>query len=327
MRCVVTGCAGFVGSHLCDQLLIAGNHVVGIDSFTNYYPRVIKQRNLQQAVDHSRFTFCEADLVWMPLHPVLDGADVVFHLAAQSGVRSSWGAEFETYARNNILVTQRLLEACRDHATLRRVVYASSSSIYGNAHALPLTEPTTPHPVSPYGVTKLAAEHLCSLYHANFGVPTVSLRYFTVYGARQRPDMAFHRFIRAACDGEPIIVHEDGNQTRDFTHVGDIVQATIRAAAASTAVGRVYNVAGGSRVTLNHALDTLERVSGRTLEVIHAPKQAGDVRDTYADIIRARRDLAYEPTTDLVAGLRDEVQWYVELPRASHLKPLIGAVR
>jgi nucleoside-diphosphate-sugar epimerase len=309
MQCIVTGCAGFIGSNLCEQLLKAGHSVLGIDCFTDYYARSAKRRNLKESLAHANFTLLEEDLATIPLTAVLEDAHVVFHQAAQAGVRASWGTQFDTYTRNNILVTQRLLEACKGHRTLRRLVYASSSSIYGDASVLPLTESATPAPVSPYGVTKLAAEHLCSLYHVNFGVPTVSLRYFTVYGRRQRPDMAFHRFIHAALTNEPITVHEDGMQTRDFTHVSDIVQANLLAATEPRAVGRVYNIAGGARTTLAMTLDLIQHVTGRTLSMHYVPKQSGDVRDTYADTSRAREELGYSPVVDLQSGLLDEARW------------------
>lgn len=309
-RCLVTGCAGFVGSHLTDRLLADGHQVVGVDSFNDYYPRFDKERNLTFARRLARFTLHDVDILTVPLETLLDGVEIVFHQAAQAGVRFSWGTQFDVYTRNNILATQRLLEACKSLPTLRRFVYASSSSVYGNAPALPVRESGATHPVSPYGVSKLAAEYLCSLYHDNFGVPTVSLRYFTVYGARQRPDMAFHRFIAAAFHGNLITVHEDGRQTRDFTHVSDIVQANILAANTPEAVGHVYNIAGGSRVTLQHTLDLMQGLVGRTLRIAYGPKQAGDVRDTYADISRARRDLGYSPEKHLEAGLKDEIAWY-----------------
>ena len=322
MRYLVTGCAGFIGSHLSEHLVNDGHEVLGIDSFTDYYPRVHKERNLA-AIQHAPgFTLIEGDLSMLPLTSLLEGVDVVFHQAAQAGVRASWGNQFSFYTQLNVLATQQLLEASRTCTTLRRFVYASSSSVYGNARTLPMSEDATPHPVSPYGVTKLAAEHLCLLYHSNFGVPCVALRYFTVYGARQRPDMAFHRFIRAALAGEAITVHEDGNQTRDFTHVRDIVQANVAAATSPSAPGNVYNVAGGSRVTLNQALAQLAEATDCRLEIRHASQQAGDVRDTYADIARAREDLGYRPTVDLPSGLRDEVNWYRSEARATGLQSM-----
>lgn len=312
MRCVVTGCAGFIGSHLAERLLRDGHEVVGIDAFTDYYSRDHKLSNIRRSLRYRRFKLIEADLLCLPLPSVLRDVEVVFHQAGQAGVRASWGAEFEIYTHHNVLATQALLEACRSCHQLRRFVYASSSSVYGNARAFPVAETTLTQPVSPYGVTKLAGEHLALLYHANFGVPAVALRYFTVYGARQRPDMAFHRFIHAAYRGESITVHEDGSQTRDFTHVSDVVQANILAADSPSAIGNVYNIAGGARVTLNHVLDLIREVTGRPLAVVHASKQAGDVRDTYADIARARADIGYEPATGLTSGLRDEADWLAD---------------
>jgi nucleoside-diphosphate-sugar epimerase len=327
VRCLVTGCAGFIGSHLTERLLQDGFEVIGIDAFTDYYPRAHKMRNLESVLEHPGFTLIEGNLNALPLGRLVQGLDLVFHQAAQAGVRASWGEQFDTYTQQNILATQRLLEACRGATALQRFVYASSSSIYGDTRSLPVTEDVIPHPVSPYGVTKLAAEHLCLLYHTNFNVPSVALRYFTVYGARQRPDMAFHRFIRAGFAGEAITVHEDGDQTRDFTHARDIVQANMKAATSPAASGNVYNIAGGSRVTLNQALVQLAEAMGRQLEVHHAPKQAGDVRDTYADIGRARQDLEYRPTVDLSTGLRDEVEWYESIVRAGERNSAVGTVR
>lgn len=309
MHCLVTGCAGFIGSHLTDKLLADGHDVVGVDCFTDYYDRSVKERNMAGARRSSRFTLIEGDLTKLPLERLLEDVEVVFHQAAQAGVRASWGSQFRVYTRLNVLATQQLLEACRACPSLHRFVYASSSSVYGSAQTLPVSEDARPQPVSPYGVTKLAGEHLCLLYHTNFALPTVALRYFTVYGSRQRPDMAFHRFIRAALNQDPITVHEDGNQTRDFTHVSDIVQANVLAAGRDGAVGRVYNIAGGSHVTVRHVLNLLQELTDRELQITFAPKQAGDVRDTYADISAAQRELGYEPCVDLESGLRDEVQW------------------
>ena len=236
MRVLVTGCAGFIGSHLTESLLFDGHEVVGIDCFNDNYGRPAKRQNLEHALEWKEFDFVPLDLVRGELAPLIEECDVVFHLAAEPGVRSSWGDRFESYERNNIAATHQLLEAAK-LVPEKRFVYASSSSVYGQAEMLPTPESTTPRPFSPYGVTKLAAEHLCDAYHRNFGVALVSLRYFSVYGPRQRPDMAFNIFCRAALDGQPLHVYGDGGQTRDFTYVADVVAATRAAAQSPTAVG------------------------------------------------------------------------------------------
>src|SRR5216117_1614530 len=259
MRALVTGAAGFIGSTLAEHLLADGADVVGIDSFTDYYPRALKERNLSAAQRHPRFRFVESRIQDADLRSVMADCTHVFHLAAQAGVRKSWGRDFSVYTSNNVEATQVLLEACIG-LTLERVVYSSSSSVYGDNVAMPMREDALPQPVSPYGVTKLAAEQLCYLYYVNERVPTVSLRYFTVYGPRQRPDMGFHRFLRATLRGEPITVYGDGEQTRDFTFVADAVSATIAAGTVGTA-GRVYNIGGGSRVSINQVLDIIGRVA------------------------------------------------------------------
>jgi len=261
----VTGAAGFIGSHLAERLLAAGWEVVGVDCFTDYYPRAAKEANLEGLRGQPGFRLVEMDLNSAALGALLQGIDTVFHQAGQPGVRASWGRSFEPYLRSNILATQALLEAALHlKRPLRRFVFASSSSVYGDAPQLPVREDTLPQPISPYGVTKLAAEHLCSLY-TRLGVPAVSLRYFTVYGPRQRPDMAFHRFIRAVLEGREIEIHGDGEQTRDFTYVMDIVDANLSAAAAPAerVVGRVYNLGGGSRVTVNEVIAIVEGAAGR----------------------------------------------------------------
>ena len=307
MKTLVTGAAGFIGSHLCESLLADGHEVVGVDAFIPYYPREVKESNLSRARQQAGFRLVEGRLQELDLAPLLDGAAQVFHLAAQAGVRASWGRDFEIYTENNVLATQRLLEAAVAAGT-PRVVYASSSSVYGDTRELPLREAGACQPVSPYGVTKLAAEHLCVLYERNFGLPTVSLRYFTVYGPRQRPDMAFHRFLRAARDGAPITLYGDGSQTRDFTFVADIVRAT-RAAAEAGRPGCVYNVGGGERVAMSDVLARVERVTGRPLRVLRQPAQKGDMRDTFADTAAARRDLGFASTLDLDEGLAREWEW------------------
>src|SRR5215213_5528429 len=228
MTALVTGAAGFIGSHLADRLLADGVEVRAVDRLSDYYDVDLKRANLANLETHSSFSFLEGDLNQTELGPLLDGVEVVFHLAAQPGVRASWGREFEIYLSDNLLATQRLLEECRERE-LRRFVFASSSSIYGDAERFPTKETDPPAPVSPYGVTKLAAEHLSRQYFGGFGVPTVGLRYFTIFGPRQRPDMAFNRFIRAGLDGEAIDVYGDGLQERDFTYVGDAVEATVAA--------------------------------------------------------------------------------------------------
>ena len=307
MKVVVTGAAGFIGSHLAESLLDDGAEVAGIDCFTDFYPRAAKEANLAPLREHRSFRLHEGRLQDLDLAPVLDGASHVYHLAAQAGVRSSWGREFAHYTEHNVLATQRLLEAAAASGP-PVVVYASSSSVYGDSARLPLREDSPCRPVSPYGVTKLAAEHLALLYHRNFGVPTVSLRYFTVFGPRQRPDMAFHRFFRAALDGEPVVLYGDGGQTRDFTFVSDVVAAT-RAAAVSGRPGSVYNVGGGERVELHQVLRLIERISARPLRIQRREAQRGDMRDTFADTTAAGRDLGFRSRVSLEQGLRREWEW------------------
>jgi UDP-glucose 4-epimerase len=310
VRALVTGAAGFIGSFLCERLLADGHEVVGVDCFTDFYPRALKEANLARARDHRSFRLVEARLQDADLEPLLESAGAVYHLAAQAGVRASWGREFAHYTDHNVLATQRLLEAAVA-AGGPRVVYASSSSVYGDSGTLPLHEDGPCRPVSPYGVTKLAAEHLARLYHRNHGLPTVSLRFFTVYGPRQRPDMAFHRFLRAARDGEPVAVFGDGLQTRDFTYVDDIVSA-IRAAGLSGRPGSVYNVGGGERIALNDVLRLIEEVAARPLCIQRQEAQKGDMRDTFADTGAAARELGFRSTVGLHEGLRREWDWLRE---------------
>lgn len=311
MRCIVTGAAGFVGSSISDTLLEAGHEVVGIDCFIDYYPREMKERNLENARSHDKFQFVEQNLLSADLDSLLEGADWIFHQAAQAGVRASWGGSFSIYTDNNVLATQMLLEAAkRERAakTLKKFVYASSSSVYGSAEVLPTTEQVLPCPVSPYGVSKLAAEHLVGLYDKEFDVPTVSLRYFTVFGPRQRPDMAFHRFIKAGILDEPITVYGDGEQSRDFTFIGDIVKANIRAAEVESR-GEVLNIGGGSRVTLNQTIGVIEDVLGKKLAVDRRERQHGDARHTGADTSRAKSVLDFAPKYPLEKGLSAEAEW------------------
>jgi nucleoside-diphosphate-sugar epimerase len=307
IKALVTGAAGFIGSTLSERLLADGADVVGLDCFTDYYPRAIKEQNLAGLATAPGFRFVEARVQDADLASLLADRTHVFHLAAQAGVRKSWGRNFEIYTVNNIEATQLLLEACT-RVTLEKIVYASSSSVYGDEVEMPMREDMPLQPVSPYGVTKLAAELLCHLYHVNFGLPTVALRYFTVYGPRQRPDMGFHKFLRAAMLGQPITVYGDGEQTRDFTYVHDAVTATV-AAATRGVPSRVYNVGGGSRVTVNEVLEMIGRVSGRRPVITVDAAQKGDMRHTYADTSRARAELGFVPAVGLEEGLAAEYQW------------------
>ena len=313
MRIVITGAAGFIGSHLAQASLAAGDSVLGIDCLTDYYDPQRKRANLALVQDDPNFRLVEADLQTAELEPLLEQADVVYHQAGQPGVRLSWSTGFGQYVGRNITATQRLLEAA---ATTRpgRFVYASSSSIYGNAASYPTDEGMVPQPHSPYGVTKLAAEHLCGLYAANWGVPTTALRYFTVYGPRQRPDMAFHKFLTAAMADEPLPLFGDGEQVRDFTYVGDVVSANIAAGRTDLPPGTVVNVAGGGSITVNGLLDILAETVGRELKIDHRPEQAGDVRATGGVIDRARTLLGWEPRVDIRQGLAAQHAWLRDHP-------------
>jgi nucleoside-diphosphate-sugar epimerase len=309
-RALVTGAAGFIGSNLTERLLDQGVSVIGVDRLSDYYDPAIKSENVARFADHPGFTFVEADLAEVATPALLDGVGYVYHLAGQPGVRPSWGRTFEIYANDNVMATQALLEAAKE-VSLERFVYASSSSIYGNAERFPTTERDKPQPLSPYGVTKLAAEHLCHLYAKSYGVPACSLRYFSVYGPRQRPDMAFHRFIRSATSGEPLRIFGDGRQTRDFTYVGDIVAATLAAGQHGTP-GEVYNVAGGSRVTVLDVLGMLERILDMPIDVQHEEAARGDARDTSGDTTKAARELGYSACVSLEEGLTAQVEAALE---------------
>ncbi len=307
---LVTGVAGFIGSHLAERLIETGAHVTGVDAFTDYYDVALKRRNLSRLNASPRFTLLELDLATADLSR-LPEPTVLFHQAAQPGVRASWGADFATYVHHNVLATQRLLERYRRSA-LERFVYASSSSVYGDAERFPTDEEQRPRPFSPYGVTKLAGEHLALLYGRNFGLPVVALRYFTVYGPRQRPDMAFHRFCRALLRREPITVYGDGKQSRDFTYIDDAVEANLRAWTRS-APQAVYNVGGGSQVELLEAVRVLERALGVRAELRFEPRPPGDPLRTRADATRLRTDLGLTPAVPIERGLLAEAEWAREL--------------
>ena len=305
-RYLVTGCAGFIGSHLAEALLAEGHDVVGLDSFSDYYPRSVKEENVAAARAGERFRLLEADLAEEPLERHLAGVAGIFHLAAQPGVRGSWGTSFAQYVRDNLLATQRLLEAAS--AARARVVFASSSSVYGNAAAYPTPEDTRPRPISPYGVTKLGCEHLAAAYAAEARADAVALRYFTVYGPRQRPDMAFTRIVRALVEGAEFRVFGTGEQSRDVTYVADAVSAAIAAMERAPA-GAVYNVGGGTEASLREVVAILERLAGRRLDARHEPAAAGDVRRIAADTSRIRAELGWAPTTSLEQGLEAQFAW------------------
>jgi UDP-glucose 4-epimerase len=308
MRIVVTGACGFIGSHLCDRLLEAGHDVTGIDGYVPFYPREIKERNISGARVSRRFTLHETLLEAAPnLESLLEGAGAIYHLAAQAGVRSSWGGDFRGYVEHNVLGTQRLLEAAV-LARIPRLIYASSSSVYGDVDELPLRESMALSPVSPYGVTKLAAEHLVHLYGKASDLSVTSLRFFTVYGPRQRPDMAFHRFLKAVRDREAITVYGDGGQTRDFTFIADLTDV-LEQALTRGKPGLVYNVGGGQRISVLKVLETIAAVTGREVRVDRQAGQKGDMRDTLADTARAARDLGFTPKTRLLDGLKAEWEW------------------
>jgi len=313
VKALVTGAAGFVGSHLCERLVSDGAEVLGVDRLSDYYDPELKLRNLAGLAGEERFRFVEGDLNELDLGSLMAGVESVFHLAAQPGVRASWGQEFELYLSDNVLATQRLLEASRA-CPPRRFVFASSSSVYGAVERFPMMETDATAPVSPYGITKLAGEHLCRQYFRAFGVPTVVLRFFTIFGPRQRPDMAFSRFIRAGLAGDSLPVFGDARQERNFTYVADAVAATLAAGERGTP-GSVYNVAGGSVAALADSIEILGRVLEVDLEVDHRPRAIGDPRRTDADTRKARLELGYRPRTSLEEGLRAQVE--AELARAA----------
>ena len=309
---VVTGVAGFIGSHLAQSLLEQGSQVIGIDEFNDYYDSLLKYNNIVNLKEYSKFKLIQASIQDLDWQQLLQSVDIVYHQAAQAGVRSSWGNGFPDYTARNINATQVILEAAKQVKSLKRIVYASSSSIYGDAVTMPTPETLCPQPVSPYGITKLAGERLCRLY-GQFSVPVTVLRYFTVYGPRQRPDMAFHKFFKAAIDDKAIDIYGDGRQTRDYTYVGDIVAANLAAGKMPEAVGEVFNIGGGSRVTLIELLAMMERVIARPIRRNYLGRAVGDAHHTSADITKARQILGYAPQVSLLEGLTEEWKWIQSL--------------
>lgn len=308
MRAVVTGAAGFIGSQLAESLVHHGHHVLGVDCFDEYYDPALKRKNVVSLMAEPAFELVEDDLSSCDVEPLLDGAEIIYHHAAQPGVRNSFAKGFQRYCTNNVLVTQRVLEAAKSVGT-PRVVFASSSSVYGNAKSYPTSEDDLPLPYSPYGVTKLAAEHLCSLYAANWGIGTVSLRYFTVYGPRQRPDMAIQRLFTSALDGQPFELYGDGRQERDFTYVGDVVDANLLLIDAAVAPGTVINVTGGANASLLDVIAMVEEITGRQIPLIGQSGQAGDVSRTGGSPSRAQAILGWSPKVGLRDGLDRQLWW------------------
>jgi len=308
-KILVTGAAGFIGSHLCETLLAKGFSVIGIDCFQA--PAWVKEKNIASLISNPDFKLIRGDLLELELPVILDGVHVIYHLAATAGVRASWGTNFQTYIRNNIKSTQLLLETAKGRRYLKKFILASTSSVYGATDG-PAREDHPLRPLSPYGVTKLAGEHLAAIYHREFGLPLTILRFFTVYGVRQRPDMAFHRLIKAVLAGEEFKVYGDGGQIRDFTNISDIVDGNIKAMNLASH-GNVYNLGGTSRASLNDVISLVQKITGIEARIKYIPEQPGEPRETWANISSATRDLKYSPTIALKDGLHAEIAYIKEL--------------
>lgn len=312
MNILVTGAAGFVGSHLCEKLLLDTNiNIIGVDMFTGPTPKELKQWNLKDLLQNPRFTFVQTDLLKADLEQLLDGVNVVYHLAGMPGVRASWGKDFDPYVMNNILVTQRLLEAVKNKP-LDKFIYSSTSSIYGEKDGM-VPEDAIPTPLSPYGITKLTGEHLCNVYHTSYQIPVVIIRYFTVYGPRQRPDMAFHRFIKQILKGEPLTLFGDGTQSRDFTYISDCVEGTSSILRKNNVIGQTINIGGKERASVNDVIAMIEELTGKKAKMEFLPKMNGEPKHTWADISKARTLLDYDPNVTLKKGLAKELEYIREV--------------
>ncbi len=305
---IVTGSAGFIGSTLVEKLLDQDHIVTGIDSFTDYYSLRIKEENIKNCLSQKNFSLIKGDLEKLDLPKLFHDVEYIFHLAAQPGVRKSWGDDFKIYNKNNIIVTQKILESLKDHPTLKKFVLASSSSVYGNQSGILNEETSLTRPVSPYGVTKLAAENLTNLYHKNFQIPTVSLRYFTVYGPKQRPDMAFTRFLYSLINKKKIVIYGNGEQTRDFTYVDDIISATINSAISKN-VGEIFNIGGGSVISIKEIIEIMQNLTESNSEIEFNSEQKGDVKHTHADINKSKKLIQYVPKTNISTGLKSQFNY------------------
>ncbi|MBD3180644.1 NAD-dependent epimerase/dehydratase family protein [Candidatus Poribacteria bacterium] len=306
MKYLVTGAAGFIGSHIAQRLLDRGDKVIGIDCFLDYYPRALKEYRLKSLLKYNKLEFIEGNLLKADLSKILKDVDFVIHEAAQPGVRTGWNSDFEGYSRNNIEATQRLLNMSRDTG-IRKFIFASSSSVYGNAEEMPTTENASTKPLSPYGVTKLACEHLCNVYYKSFGVPVIILRHFTVFGPKPRPDMAHTIFSRAILTGREIQIYGDGEQSRGFTYVSDIVDATM-SAIEKDIKGEIFNIGGGVTATVKEIIEILEKIIGKKAITRHVPALKGEARHTYPDISKAAEMLDYHPKVGLEEGLIEVVK-------------------
>lgn len=309
LEVIVTGAAGFIGSHLSEHLLEKGHKVIGIDELNNYYDPTLKRKNINILKNYDQFSFIQQSIEALDWKPLVNNIDYIFHQAAQAGVRASWGDNFRDYVNRNILSTQILLESLKESKSLKKLVFASSSSVYGDSYQLPTTENINPKPISPYGITKYAAEQLCNLYYVNYGIPIVLLRYFSVYGPRQRPDMAFHKFFKSIIESQPITIYGNGLQTRDFTFVKDIVSANMLAAMSDKCTGEIINIGGGSRLGLLSVIEQMENIVGEPINKIYLNSSQGDATHTAADISKAKRLLGFFPQTNIKNGLKEEWEW------------------